>query len=42
MVPPGEEEFEEAESYLEKIDYVAIGSEASDDLATAKLIVGIK
>jgi hypothetical protein len=44
LMPLGEdaEEFEEAESYLEKIDYLALGSEASDDLATAKLIVGIK
>ena len=42
LMPPGEEEFEEAEQYLQKIEYLALGSEASDDLATAKLIVGIK
>jgi hypothetical protein len=42
LVPPGEEDFEAAEQYLEKIDYVAVGSEASDGLATAKLIVGVK
>jgi hypothetical protein len=42
MIPTGEEDFEEAQQYLQKIDYMAIGSEASDDLATAKLIVGIK
>lgn len=42
LMPPGEEEFEEAEQYLQKIDYLALGSEASDDLATAKLIVGVK
>ncbi len=42
LMPPGEVEFEEAEQYLQKIDYLALGSEASDDLATAKLIVGIK
>jgi hypothetical protein len=42
LIPPGEEEFEAAEQYLEKIDYVAVGSEASDGLATAKLIVGVK
>jgi hypothetical protein len=42
VIPPGEEEFEAAEQYLEKIDYIAIGSEASDGLATAKLLVGIK
>lgn len=42
FVPPGEVEFEEAEQFLRKIDYLALGSEASDDLATAKLIVGVK
>jgi hypothetical protein len=41
LVPPGEAEFEAAQQYLQKIDYLAIGSEASDDLATAKLIVGV-
>jgi hypothetical protein len=44
LVPAGEdaEEFEDAEQYLRKIDYLALGSEASDELATAKLIVGVK
>ncbi len=42
LIPPGEEEFEAAEPYLQKIDYVAVGSEASGDLATAKLIIGLK
>ncbi|HEX5984516.1 MAG TPA: DUF3352 domain-containing protein [Solirubrobacterales bacterium] len=42
LVPPGEVEFEEAEQFLQKIDYMALGSEASDGLATAKLIVGVK
>jgi len=42
LIPPGEEEFEAAKQYLEKIDYIAVGSEASDNLATAKLIVGVK
>jgi hypothetical protein len=42
LVPPGEEEFEEAQQYLRKISYLAIGSDASDGLATAKLIVGVK
>jgi hypothetical protein len=41
LVPPGDEGFEEAEQYLAKADYVALGSEASDGLATAKLIVGV-
>lgn len=44
LIPPGEEEeeLEEVKPYLEKIDYIAIGSEASDGLATAKLVVGLK
>ena len=42
LVPPGEEDFEAAQPYLQKISYLALGSEASDELATAKLIVGIK
>ena len=42
MVPAGEAEFEEAEQYLKKVDYLAVGSEASGDLATAKLILGVK
>src|SRR3954447_5174715 len=41
LVPPGDEEFEEAQQYLQKISYLAIGSDASDGLATAKLIVGV-
>ncbi len=36
-----EEGFLEAEPYLAKIEYLAIGSSSSGDLATAKLIVGI-
>jgi hypothetical protein len=42
LVPAGEEGFEEAKPYLRKIEYLALGSEASGDLAKAKLIVGIK
>jgi hypothetical protein len=41
MVPSYEEGFEEAKRYLTKIDYLALGSEASGGLATAKLIVGV-
>jgi Protein of unknown function (DUF3352) len=41
LVPAGEESFTEAKKYLTKIDYLALGSEASGDLATAKLIVGV-
>ena len=42
LVPAGDEEFREAKKYLSKIGYLAVGSEASDGLATAKLIVGVK
>jgi hypothetical protein len=41
LVPPGEEGFRKAKRYLTKIDYLAAGSEASDGLATAKIIVGV-
>jgi hypothetical protein len=39
---PGDEGFLEAKPYLQTVDYLALGSEASGDLATAKLIVGVK
>jgi hypothetical protein len=42
LVPAGDEEFREAKKYLSKIEYLAVGSEASDGLATAKLIVGVE
>lgn len=42
LIPAGDEGFEEAKPYLQKIEYLALGSEASGDLATAKLIVGLK
>jgi hypothetical protein len=41
LIPSGEEGFREAKKYLTKIDYVAIGSEASGGLTTAKLILGV-
>jgi hypothetical protein len=42
LIPAGEKEgFLEAKPYLGKIDYLAIGSGASGELATAKLIAGI-
>lgn len=41
LVPSGDEGFRQAKTYLTKIDYVAIGSEASGELASAKLIVGV-
>jgi hypothetical protein len=42
LVPSDEEGFQEAKPYLAKISYLAVGSEASDGLAVAKLIVGVK
>lgn len=42
LVPADDEDFEEAKPYLQKIDYLALGSEASGDLSTARLIVGVK
>lgn len=42
LVPSGEEEFEEAKPYLEKARFVAIGSGVEDDLATAKLVIGLE
>lgn len=42
LMPAGDEGFDEAKPYLQKIEYLALGSEASGDLATAKLIVGLK
>lgn len=41
LVPAGDQGFQEAKRYLTKIDYVALGSEASGELATAKLIIGV-
>jgi Protein of unknown function (DUF3352) len=42
LVPADDQEgFREAKPYLAKIDYLAIGSSSSGDLATAKLIAGI-
>jgi uncharacterized protein DUF3352 len=42
LISPGDSDFEEAKPYLAKIDYLALGSDSSGDLATAKLIVGLK
>jgi Protein of unknown function (DUF3352) len=41
LVPPDDEGFREAKRYLTKIDYLALGAEASGGLTTAKLIVGV-
>jgi hypothetical protein len=42
LIPPAEQEgFLKAKPYLDKIEYLAIGSGSSGNLATAKLIAGI-
>jgi hypothetical protein len=42
LIPSSEEGFEEAKKYLKSIRFLALGSATQDDLATAKLIVGLK
>jgi hypothetical protein len=42
LVPRSEEGFWEARPYLKKIEFVAMGSGEDDDVATAKLIVGLE
>ncbi len=45
MISPSDddyEDFQEAKPYLRHIEYVAMGSGTDDDLATAKLIVGLE
>jgi hypothetical protein len=42
LIPGSDEGFEEAKKYLKSIRFLALGSVAQDDLATAKLIVGLK
>lgn len=42
LVPRSKTDFWEARPYLKKIAYLALGSEPSDDLATAKLIAGLQ
>lgn len=41
LVPSGEDEYEDARPYLKKISYIGIGSGADDEVATAKVIVGV-
>lgn len=41
LVSPDDENFRKAKPYLEKIDYLALGSGSSHGLATVKLIAGI-
>jgi Protein of unknown function (DUF3352) len=42
LIPSSDEGFEEAKKYLKSIGFLALGSASQDDLATAKLIVGLK
>jgi Protein of unknown function (DUF3352) len=42
LIPSSESDFEEAKKYLKKIRFLALGSVTQDELATAKLIVGVK
>ena len=42
LIPSSESDFEEAKKYLKNIRFLALGSVTQDELATAKLIVGVK
>lgn len=42
LIPSSDEDFEEAKRYLKSIRFLALGSVEQDELATAKLIVGLK
>jgi len=42
LIPRSETDFEEAKKYLKSIRFLALGSATQDELATAKLIVGLK
>jgi Protein of unknown function (DUF3352) len=42
LIPASDEDFEEAKKYLKSIRFLALGSASQEDLATAKLIVGLK
>lgn len=42
LIPSSDEGFEEAKKYLKSISFLALGSASQDELATAKLIVGLK
>lgn len=42
LIPSSDEDFEGAKKYLKSIRFLALGSVTQDDLATAKLIVGLK
>lgn len=42
LIPSSEEDFEKAKKYLKSIRFLALGSASQGDLATAKLIIGLK
>lgn len=42
LIPASDDGFEEAKKYLKSIEFLALGSATQDDLATAKLIIGLK
>lgn len=42
LIPGSDEGFEEAKKYLKNIRFLALGSASQDELATAKLIIGLK
>jgi hypothetical protein len=42
LVPSSETGFQEAKRYLKSIEYIAIGTGSDGELATAKLIVGVR
>jgi len=42
LIPSSDEGFEEAKQYLKSIRFLALGSASQDELATAKLIIGLK
>jgi hypothetical protein len=42
LVPASESGFEKAKRYLRSIEFLAFGSASEDELATAKLIIGLK
>lgn len=42
LIPRSDDDFESAKPYLKSIRFLALGSASQEDLATAKLIVGLK
>ncbi len=42
LIPSSDEGFEEAKKYLKSISFLALGTASQDELATAKLIIGLK